>query len=371
MSYEQKKKLSEFNNCSVDNKIIKDFITAYEAFSPNNNIKTPHTYAIQETSKKYNISEEQVKKEVLRWIKQNEYEAFLRTLKELVDDDRDMYWLIKHHENRRNKDLLKTTFNGRTAWHPCHYISNIILSGSTISLSDYNNECLNKIAINCNHLFNQSFESIIIIGGVKENNTFEPVFVHDVSKIDSAKLYSFSQDDVASVFKFPKDYEKVSDSVFQKEISKNETFEYKACIDTYELAWKLTSKNCNAFIMVHNHINGDVTPSQPDILTTLKLMKAFATLGIDMIDHIICGRVNEDKVALYSMRIYNDIFKRQKHLDYAFQELDQFSSHEEISEFINKNRYAKWKARKQMDEEGNTIPPEHIIEVEIPKEKEC
>ncbi|HDY9458554.1 TPA: DNA repair protein RadC [Staphylococcus argenteus] len=46
-------------------------------------------------------------------------------------------------------------------------------------------------------------------------------------------------------------------------------------------------ENANAIIAVHNHPSGDVTPSQEDIMTTLRLKECGLILGIDLLDHII------------------------------------------------------------------------------------
>lgn len=47
-------------------------------------------------------------------------------------------------------------------------------------------------------------------------------------------------------------------------------------------------ENANA-IAVHNHPSGDVTPSQEDIITTMRLKECGLILGIDLLDHIIIG----------------------------------------------------------------------------------
>ncbi|WP_317513494.1 JAB domain-containing protein, partial [Staphylococcus aureus] len=48
-------------------------------------------------------------------------------------------------------------------------------------------------------------------------------------------------------------------------------------------------ENANAIIAVHNHPSGDVTPSQEDIITTIRLKECGLILGIDLLDHIIIG----------------------------------------------------------------------------------
>ena len=46
-------------------------------------------------------------------------------------------------------------------------------------------------------------------------------------------------------------------------------------------------QNATAFICVHNHPNGDVTPSKDDILTTDRLNQIGVLLGIKLVDHVI------------------------------------------------------------------------------------
>lgn len=45
----------------------------------------------------------------------------------------------------------------------------------------------------------------------------------------------------------------------------------------------------NSIIVVHNHPSGDVTPSNEDIATTIRLKECGHILGIDLLDHIIIG----------------------------------------------------------------------------------
>lgn len=46
-------------------------------------------------------------------------------------------------------------------------------------------------------------------------------------------------------------------------------------------------QNATAFICVHNHPNGDVTPSKDDIITTDRLNQIGILLGIKLVDHVI------------------------------------------------------------------------------------
>lgn len=48
-------------------------------------------------------------------------------------------------------------------------------------------------------------------------------------------------------------------------------------------------ESANTIIAVHNHPSGDVTPSQEDIITTIRLKECGELLGIELLDHIIIG----------------------------------------------------------------------------------
>lgn len=52
---------------------------------------------------------------------------------------------------------------------------------------------------------------------------------------------------------------------------------------------KAVKKSGAAIILAHNHPSGDPTPSQADIDTTKRLMKAGDLMGIPVLDHIIIG----------------------------------------------------------------------------------
>lgn len=47
--------------------------------------------------------------------------------------------------------------------------------------------------------------------------------------------------------------------------------------------------NASGFIVIHNHPSGVSQPSQADIDLTLRLQKAAATVGIDLVDSIVIG----------------------------------------------------------------------------------
>jgi DNA repair protein RadC len=53
--------------------------------------------------------------------------------------------------------------------------------------------------------------------------------------------------------------------------------------------------NAAAVILAHNHPSGDPTPSEADIKVTRDLIRAGQLLKIDVLDHVIIGRLTEDR----------------------------------------------------------------------------
>lgn len=55
--------------------------------------------------------------------------------------------------------------------------------------------------------------------------------------------------------------------------------------------------NATGIVLFHNHISGDCTPSNEDILLTERVLRSSKLLGIQFMDHIILGDGN-----FYSLR---------------------------------------------------------------------
>jgi DNA repair protein RadC len=53
--------------------------------------------------------------------------------------------------------------------------------------------------------------------------------------------------------------------------------------------------NAAAVVLVHNHPSGDPTPSEADIKVTRDLIRAGQLLKIDVLDHVIIGRVTQER----------------------------------------------------------------------------
>jgi DNA repair protein RadC len=55
------------------------------------------------------------------------------------------------------------------------------------------------------------------------------------------------------------------------------------------------TKRASAVILVHNHPSGDPTPSEADIKVTRDLIRAGQLLHIEVLDHVILGRLSEGR----------------------------------------------------------------------------
>jgi DNA repair protein RadC len=53
--------------------------------------------------------------------------------------------------------------------------------------------------------------------------------------------------------------------------------------------------NAAALVLVHNHPSGDPTPSEADIKVTRDLIRAGQLLKIEVLDHVILGRVTQER----------------------------------------------------------------------------
>ncbi len=67
-------------------------------------------------------------------------------------------------------------------------------------------------------------------------------------------------------------------------------------INILRAAMIFSSKN---IVLCHNHPTGDIEPSNPDVINTLKIAHFLNTAGVNLIDHIICYR---DRYTSFSER---------------------------------------------------------------------
>lgn len=73
-----------------------------------------------------------------------------------------------------------------------------------------------------------------------------------------------------------------------------------ASISPRELLKSSILSNAASAIVLHNHPSGSLNPSKSDLDTTKRLIESYSLIGINLLDHIIIGGNNADKI--YSMR---------------------------------------------------------------------
>jgi DNA repair protein RadC len=61
------------------------------------------------------------------------------------------------------------------------------------------------------------------------------------------------------------------------------------------------SDRAAAVVLIHNHPSGNVVPSPEDLETTRRLVRAGRLLGIPVLDHIIVGRGNWNRIEIQGM----------------------------------------------------------------------
>lgn len=61
----------------------------------------------------------------------------------------------------------------------------------------------------------------------------------------------------------------------------------RASLDERDVFVPLVRLAAAAFILVHNHPNGDPTPSAADVVMTNRMARAGQTIGIELLDHIV------------------------------------------------------------------------------------
>ncbi len=91
-------------------------------------------------------------------------------------------------------------------------------------------------------------------------------------------------------------------SVEQLERGQNDTLK----VDMKHLAASVLSSKCTTIVLVHNHPDGDPTPSRDDITTTNRIRYFVKEFGIELIDHFIVGRDNVISMADNGLLYQND-----------------------------------------------------------------
>lgn len=66
----------------------------------------------------------------------------------------------------------------------------------------------------------------------------------------------------------------------------------------------LKRKTATGVILVHNHLSGDMEPSEQDVNVTRKIMAVCEIMGVNMLDHLIVGRSSAGTPSIRSILDY-------------------------------------------------------------------
>ncbi|MFT4176041.1 MAG: JAB domain-containing protein [Luteolibacter sp.] len=69
-----------------------------------------------------------------------------------------------------------------------------------------------------------------------------------------------------------------------------------------EIFRPVIARAAHAFVLIHNHPSGDSSPSREDARMTRKLKECSDLFGIEMVDHLIIGRIGIGEPAFYSFK---------------------------------------------------------------------
>ena len=115
--------------------------------------------------------------------------------------------------------------------------------------------------------------------------------------------------------------------------------------------------NATSIMLLHNHPSGDVTPSNPDIEVTKRLVEAGKLMGIPVIDHLIIGGMDGK---IYSFRTETpEFFTGAPDLDFirnnvVAEATEQFGGREKLTK-MSYEEFKEWAA----DEIKAWLPPEY------------
>ena len=79
----------------------------------------------------------------------------------------------------------------------------------------------------------------------------------------------------------------------------------RAISEPRELLKASILSNAAQVIIVHNHVSGDLTPSQYDIQMTDRMAKVCSLVGIPLVDHVIAGGDNRNYFSFREKGIVN------------------------------------------------------------------
>ena len=119
-------------------------------------------------------------------------------------------------------------------------------------------------------------------------------------------------------------------------------------------------QNAHAFMLLHNHPSGDVTPSKDDIQTTRRVIEAGKIIGIGCVDHIIVGGGNG---SYFSMREQGTLDFTDQTISMAAKDILRVGEETEIMVGGNE-QMAEMKVNGEKPSRDETPDVEHDVSLE-------
>lgn len=186
-----------------------------------------------------------------------------------------------------NSELLAILINTGRKGCSSIEIANVLLSGIT-TLKELKKLSINDlikvkgIGYHKAITLKAAFEIGERINSVSQQEVFKITCPADVADLMMSKLKDLQQEHFYVLLLNSKNIVIKQQCVFVGTLN-------SSIIHPREIFNAAIKESCNSMIVVHNHPSGDVTPSEEDINTTIRLRDCGMILGINVLDHIIIG----------------------------------------------------------------------------------
>ncbi|MBO7715860.1 MAG: hypothetical protein J6S85_20015 [Methanobrevibacter sp.] len=260
--YADSQKLSAVPNHEVE-EIARDFILSF--------VTSKSGKSTAKIADEHLMSEDMVKRILQKWIKEHRKHAFESFLCAEIDNEREFYWFWKHCEDKVGKKL--SWYNVWTYFY------------KSINLSTYSSDDIYKYFF---HLYGMETTKYCILGGTLNQNgtVFNPVFIKDISIIQSTSYFEYKDDNIKEVsVKLP--------------VSK----QYGTTASLYHIIKLITNYNCDAYILAHNEPDPNSISFGPAAIKRTE--NTLEQMGVTMIDNIRIYKQDE--------KFYIDSSRLKKH----------------------------------------------------------
>ena len=74
-----------------------------------------------------------------------------------------------------------------------------------------------------------------------------------------------------------------------------------ACVRPADVLRSMIRMGASSFVLVHNHPGGDATPSAEDVILTQTIARSGATVGVELVDHVVVGARGGGYASLFDL----------------------------------------------------------------------